>query len=244
MKALKSILSIIITSAGMFVNTGLDAQSKLQDLMSMDGFLVNNGDTLFGSVYMKQKYLDNHPYSLVFTGRDNIKKEYTAGTVAAVGVYSIPGRNEFGDLQSHSLADYESIPSPKSGGNIFALRLIDGKIKVFQNRSAGTISSSKTMEMTKFDGIGFRFSPEEGLVIGPRFRTSYQVIDEKTRYTSYFIQKDNGAVLKISKDNYEELYPALFDDCPAIKAETDKNPDLKKFKNFMLLVEIYDQLCL
>ena len=243
MKTIKNILHIILTVLGISLLSSLEAQSGWQDYLSMDGFVVNNGDTVFGTVYMKQKFIDNHPYAIVFTGADKVKQEFTAGTVSAVGIYSVPQRNEFGEIVSYSLADYESIPSPKSGKMIFALRLLDGRIEVFQNRSSASIGTSKTVEKSKFDGIGFRFCPEEGLVIGPTFRTSYQVIDEKTRYTSYFIQKNEGAVLKISKDNYAELFPALFDDCPAITAEIEKNPDLLKFKNFMLLAEVYDQLC-
>ncbi len=131
----------------------------------------------------------------------------------------------------------------KKGTPVFYNRLLDGKLQVYQNRSS-VIMTKETAEVnTEFDGIEFRYSKETGLTVGPTYRTSYRIIESRTRYSSYFIVKDHGAFQKIDKDNYDNVFPALFGDCPDIQQELNKNPDLRKFKNFMILAEVYNQLC-
>jgi hypothetical protein len=122
-------------------------------------------------------------------------------------------------------------------------RLLDGKIKVYMNRSSTSTSTSKVEETSKFDGIGFSLSRGEGLRIGPTYTTTYTVIEERTRYSSYFVEKYKGQLVKVTKKNYDELFPKIFDMCPAIQKELEKNPDLKLFKNFMIFTEVYNQLC-
>jgi hypothetical protein len=139
--------------------------------------------------------------------------------------------------------NYVSMPSMKKGTPVFYNRLLDGKLQVYQNRSSVIITKETAEVNTEFDGIEFRYSKENGLTVGPTYRTSYRIIESRTRYSSYFIIKDHGAFQKIDKDNYDLVFPALFGDCPQIQGELIKNPELRKFKNFMILTEVYNQLC-
>jgi hypothetical protein len=131
----------------------------------------------------------------------------------------------------------------KKGTPVFYNRLLDGKLQVYQNRSSVIITKQTAEVNTEFDGIEFRYSKETGLTVGPSYRTSYRIIESRTRYSSYFIIKDHGMFQKIDKDNYDTVFPALFGVCNEIQQELNKNPDLRKFKNFMILAEVYNQLC-
>ncbi|MCK5667183.1 MAG: hypothetical protein KAI17_27040, partial [Thiotrichaceae bacterium] len=92
----------------------------------------------------------------------------------------------------------------------------------------------------KITGIHFTYSIDGGLIIGPSFKTTTYV---KIWHTSYYIEKDDGELIKIDKNNYEVLWPSLFEDCPEINEEVNLNPDLKEFKNFLLVVRLYNDLC-
>jgi hypothetical protein len=85
--------------------------------------------------------------------------------------------------------------------------------------------------------------PGEGLIIGPTNRTDYRIIESRSRWTSYFVVKDGGEMMKVEKENYDTLVEQLFGDCPAMEDEFIRNPDLKKNKNFMILTEVYNRLC-
>jgi hypothetical protein len=139
--------------------------------------------------------------------------------------------------------NYESIPSLNKGIPVFIYRFLDGRIKVFQHRTAQGMSSGKVENPSKIDGITFSFSPDEGLSIGPSYKTSYIIIEGRSGYLSYLVSKDKGKLLEVNKKNYDNVFPALFGDCPEIGQEIEKNPDLTKFRNFMILAEIYNQIC-
>jgi len=236
--------NLILMSLLLLIHQALLCQVKgLTGLMSVDGFLVNNGDTLFGSILWKQKYIENNPYAIRFTDGNGESRIYDAGMISGLGTYSIPVINEFDEIVSYEPENYECRPSFKKNQPVFLNRLMDGRIKVFLNRSSMSITTSAIKEKSKMDGINFSFSPGEGLTIGPTYKTSYRIIESRTRYASYFVEKNGGTLLKISRDNYDEFFRELFDDCPAIQTELEKNPVLKLFKNFMLLTEIYNQLC-
>ncbi len=57
------------------------------------------------------------------------------------------------------------------------------------------------------------------------------------------VVKDGGEMIKVEKENFDPLFEQLFGDCPAMQEELAMNPDLKKFKNFMILAEVYNRLC-
>jgi hypothetical protein len=204
----------------------VSAQTEGMDIeMPADGFVIlNSGDTLYGRISWKLKYVENNPAEIKFIPENGAAINYKAG--------EIRGFN-----------DYVSMPSFKKGVPVFLKRLVDGRIKVFQNRSSATFTNEKTETTSEFDGIEFRYSREDGLTVGPTYKVTSQVIESKTRYSSYFITKDNGDLFKIDKDDFDANFPVLFRDCPEIQQELNRNPDLGKFRNFMLLTEVYNQLC-
>ena len=125
----------------------------------------------------------------------------------------------------------------------FTTGFLTENYRYIQNRSSVIITKETAEVNTEFDGIEFRYSKEIGLTVGPTYKTSYRIIESRTRYSSYFIIKDHGPFQKIDKDNYDSVFASLFGDCPEIQQELNKNPDLRKFKNFMILTEVYNQLC-
>jgi hypothetical protein len=193
--------------------------------MPSDGYVIlRNGDSLYGRITWRLKYVENNPVEIKFTPVNGSTTIYKAGEISG-------------------FEDYVSMPSFKKGVPVFYNRLLNGRIKVFQNRSSAIITNEKVETTSEFNGLEFSYSSEDGLTIGPRFITSSRVIESRTRYSSYFVTKDNGALQKIEKENYESGFSTLFGDCQAIQQELIRNPDLGKFKNFMLLVEIYNNLC-
>jgi hypothetical protein len=72
----------------------------------------------------------------------------------------------------------------------------------------------------------------------------YNIVKARSRYLSYLVSKDNGQLVKVDKDYFESNFKDLFGDCQPIGDEIAKNPDLRKFKNFMLLADIYNHLCM
>ena len=202
-------------------------------MMPVPGYIFfGNGDTLFGSLKWSLKYVENNPVEIKFTSKDGSTKVYTASDIRGFG-NNVSGLNE----------NYVSLPSMKKGVPVFMNRLMGGRVAVYLNRSSMGMSSSTTVERSRIDGIGFFFVPGEGLTIGPSYHTDIKVINSRSRYSSYFVSKDYGAVVKVDKDNYETEFKTLFEDCQAVTDELNKNPDLGKFKNFMILAEVYNRLC-
>jgi hypothetical protein len=205
-----------------------------------EGYVImKNGDTLNGRINWRMKYTENNPTEIKFIPENGPAQILNAGDISGLAVYA---RTDF-DGNEMPQENYVSLPAMKKGTPVFYNRLLDGKLQVYQNRSSVIITKETAEVNTEFDGIEFRFSKENGLTIGPTYKTSYRVIERKTRFSSYFIIRDHGAIQKIDKDNYESVFPELFGDCPDIQRELVKNPDLRKFKNFMLLAEVYNQLC-
>jgi hypothetical protein len=213
-------------------------------MMAVDGYVVlSNGDTLQGSIKWSLKYVENNPVEIKFTARNGATKIFNASEIRGFGNYMKAVKKDFDTPEELELENYVSMPSMKKGVPVFLNRLMDGKIIIFQNRSSLGTSSAKVEEHSKIDGISFNFTPGEGLYIGPTYRTSYRIIEGRTRYSSYFVSKANGALIKVEKENYDSLFPSLFGDCPGIEQELLKNPDLRKFKNFTILAEVYNQTC-
>lgn len=205
-----------------------------------DGYVImKNGDTLNGRINWRMKYAENNPTEIKFISETGSPQILNAGDISGLAIYPRT------DYEGHELPqeNYVSLPSMKKGIPVFYNRLLDGKLQVYQNRSSVSMTKETSEVTTEFDGIEFRFSKESGLTVGPTYTTSYRIIESRTRYSSYFIIKDHGPFQKIDKDNYDSVFSALFGDCPDIQRELIKNPDLRKFKNFMILTEVYNQLC-
>lgn len=205
-----------------------------------EGYVImKNGDTLYGRINWRMKYSENNPAEIKLVPENSPPQILNAGDVSGLAIYP---HTDF-DGYEIPQENYVSMPSPKKGTPVFYNRLINGKLQVYQNRSSMIITKETAEVTTEFDGIEFRYSKENGLTVGLSYKTSYRVIESRTRYSSYFIIKDNGTLKKIDKDNYDSEFPYLFGDCPGIQKELDKNPDLRKFRNFMILAEVYNQLC-
>jgi hypothetical protein len=248
MISIKSIykLIIVITMTN-WLSLQLSAQNEdiipgTAPVLPVNGYIIlSNGDTLYGKLRWALKYVENNPVEIKFFAENGATKSFNASEIKGFGNQVNLWMEENPVPISLQMEHYTSLPSYKKGVPVFLNRLIDGMITVYQNRSSGIHSSSKVVEKTRIDGIGFSFSPGEGLSIGPTYRTDYKIIYGRTRFSSYFISKNNAALVKIDRNNYEAIFSSLFDDCPSINEEIKKNPDLKMFKNFMILAEVYNQ---
>jgi hypothetical protein len=201
--------------------------------------ILSSNDIIYGEVKWPWKYVDNHPSEIKFTSESGAVKTFNAAEIKGAGNLSPAGIPGLGD----GWDDYVTLPSPKKGIPVFYYRMIPGMVTVYQNRSAAVFQSTKVQEKTRIDGIGFTWTPGEGLSIGPRYRTDFRVIKSTTRYSSYFVVKENGPMGKVEKDSYAASFHSLYGDCPQLGQELNKNPDLMDFKNFLLVAEIYNQLC-
>ena len=210
----------------------------------VDGYIIlSNGDTLYGQLKWRLKYVENNPVEIKFYSENGASKVFNAKEITGFGNYTKPIKEDFDTQLDFQLEHYVSMPSYKKGIPVFMNRLLKGKISVFMNRSSLQFGGDEVVEISEFDGIMFSYSSDEGLRIGPTYRTSYKIIQKRVRYSSYFVVKGDSAIIKVEKSNYDTIFQSLFEDCPAIIEELDKNPDLRKFKNFMLLVEVYNQIC-
>ena len=222
----------------------LSAQPGMAATIPFDGYVIlNNGDTLTGKIRWSLKYVENNPVEIKFIDESGYSEFFKADAIRGFG-NTLPGWTvDEPEFLGQSSQDYISVPSFKKNIPVFMHRLLEGRIIVLQNRKSGMISSSTTVVKKRFDGIAFSWSPGEGLSIGPSYRTDFRVIEARTRFTSYFIIKEKKPIIKIDKDNYEENFDSLFGDCPAISEELNKNPDLRSFRNFMILTEVYNRIC-
>jgi hypothetical protein len=185
------------------------------------------------------KYAENNPVEIKFIPENGSARILNAADLSGLAI------NPHTDFDGNEMPqeNYVSMPAMKKGTPVFYNRLIDGKLQVFQNRSSVIITKETAEVNTEFDGIEFRYSKENGLTVGLAYKTSYRILESRRRFSSYFIIKNKGEFQKIDKDNYDSVFPALFGDCNEIQLELNKNPDLRKFKNFMILAEVYNQLC-
>jgi hypothetical protein len=250
MKPIKSIYGMIILVAVTMVPTlQLSAQDEgrfpgTAPLIPVEGYVIlNDGETLYGKIRWTLKYVENNPVEIKFYAENGATISYDAGEIKGFG-NRIDQWIEGNPIPiSLEMENYVSVLSYKKKVPVFMNRLIDGIITVYQNRSSVFHSSSKVIEKTRMDGINFTFSFDDGLSIGPNFRTEYNVIYRRTGFSSYYVSKDSEPLVKVDKDNYEALFKTLFGDCPAIDQEIERNPDLMKFKNFMIVAEVYNQVC-
>jgi hypothetical protein len=239
---MRSFLLWMIPGTGILLGNFLNSYAQPGETAPMAGegyVIMKNGDTLNGRINWRMKYVENNPTEIKFIPENGSPRILNAGEVSGL---AIDPRTDFEGNELPRVS-YVSMPAMKKGTPVFYNRLLNGKLQVFQNRSSVIITKETAEVTTEFDGIEFRYSKKTGLTIGPTYKTSYRVIESRTRYSSYYIIKNGGEFQKIEKDNYDSVFPALFGDCPDIQRELVKNPDLRKFKNFMILAEVYNQLC-
>jgi len=238
-------LSLILMVIGfILVPTTLFAQKGMAPGMLVDGYVIqSNGDTLNGRLKWRLKYVENNPVEIKFISENGATNIFNASEIPGFGNYTSLIREDFDDPEEFLLENYISKPSFKKGIPVFYNRLLDGRIVVFQNRSSNQLGGDKVEVISKIDGIAFGFSGDEGLTIGPSYTTSYRIIEGRVRHSSYYVEKNNESFIKVKKDNFDTVFNSLFEDCPEIQLELEKNPELREFKNFMLLVEVYNQIC-
>lgn len=205
--------------------------------------LLNNGDTLQGLVKWRVNYVENNLAEIMFTAKNGNSRIFNAGEIKGFGHYIGEKVIYLNTPESPENENYESTPSLKKGTPVFIFRFLDGRIKVFQHRSMKGMNQGPVEEPSKIEGISFRFNQVEGLFIAPFYKTSYRIIEARSHYLSYLVSKDKVNLLEVNKKNYENVFTALFGDCPEIGKEIEKNPDLASFKNFIILAEIYNQIC-
>lgn len=215
-------------------------------ILPVPGYVIySNGDTLWGELTWSLKYLENNPVEIKFTPRGGTRQILKAGDIPGFGqqLSAWVGEDDAAAKIALPPEDYVSVLSWKKKEPVFMNRLITGRMTVYLNRSSVGVSTSRIESSSRIDGIGFTWAPGDGLTIGPTYRTDYRLVEGWSRYTSYFVVKDGGEMIKVEKEGYEEMLPKLFGDCPPMQAEIDKNPDLLKFKNFMILAAVYNQMC-
>ena len=227
------------------VSVKLPAQHGMAPtFMTVDGYVIlSNGDTLYGQLKWKLKYVENNPVEIKFYSENGSNKNFKAGEIRGFGNYTKIVKEDFDTPYDAELEHYVSMPSFKKGVPVFINRLVNGKINVYLNRSSLQYGGDQVVEISEFDGIYFSYSGDEGLSIGPTYKTSYKIIEKRARFSSYYVVKDEGNMIKLEKSNYDDYFPGLFEDCPAITEEINNDTKLRDFKNFMLLVEIYNELC-
>lgn len=244
----KALLLVIIP---VMMSTEISAQDEsmgpgMAPVLPVPGYvLYNNGDTVWGKITWSLKYVENNPVEIRFTSMDGRKQTLRAGEIFGFGnqLSTWIGEDDVTAKIPLPPEDYVSLPSWKKKEPVFLNRLITGRVTVYLNRSSIGMSKSRVETRSRIDGVGFTWSPGEGLTIGPTYRTDYRIIEGRSRYTSYFVVKDGGEMIKVEKENYEMLVEQFFGDCPSMQDEFARNPDLRKFKNFMILAEIYNRLC-
>jgi hypothetical protein len=247
-QAANILLFILITSWMPGIMTGQEEQLTMihgaTPGIYMKGFVILlNRDTVYGKLKWSQKYVENNPVEIKFTPEGGEPWVYNAIDIRGLGMYWPSPDEPDGTVTAPRLEIYETLASFKKGVPVFMNRLLDGRIRIYNNRSAPAMTGQTVEVQREMEGIAFSFTITDGLSIGPYYRISYKIIEEHTRFRNCFVIKDFGSMVKVDKGNYEQVFPTLFGDCPALSKELEKNPDLKEYKNFMLLAEIYNQIC-
>jgi hypothetical protein len=240
MTALLSIIIIPEISA-----QGDHAGPGMAPVLPVPGYVIyNDGDTVWGKLAWSLKYTENNPVEIRFTPEGGTKQTLRTRDIRGFGNQLSLWEDDEAAGIPLPLEHYVRVPSWKKKEPVFMNRIINGRLTVYLNRSSFSVSSSRVESISKIDGIGFTWEPGKGLYVGPTYHTWYRIIEARTRYSSYFVVMDDGEMKRVDKDNYESLLTQLFGDCSALQDEFTKNPDLRKFKNFMILAEVYNQMCI
>ena len=212
-------------------------------MIPVRGFIITrSGEYIHGKIAYG-KFTENYMSEIKFTDKDGIKTIYSASELAGMAISVTGDYDEHMVILGNNWDIYECRPSPKKGIMVFMSRFTDGRIKVFMNRSSAILSSGKEDINLGFNGISFTYSTLDGLTIESEYVVSSEYIETRRWYSSYYVEKDGGKLIKVEKGNYEEMWSVLTGDCPKIPEEVSKNPDLEKFRNFLLVAEIYNQIC-
>jgi hypothetical protein len=252
MKTFKLILVFpIILIVSFLTNRQLSAQTAgglphgLPAGIPTPGYVIlSNGVTLQGKIKWAMKYVENNPVEIKFTSENGASKSFNANEVKGFGNQFLLRADDDPQAVLTKMENYVSVPSFKKGVPVFMNRLLEGRITIYQNRSAA-VSDNSVVEtkITGINGITFSFSLAEGLYIGPSLIRDSRIISERSHSSSYFVVKGKTPMIKVEKGNYESLFKTLFGDCAEIDQELVKNPDLIKFKNFYILAEVYNRIC-
>jgi len=211
----------------------------LSSMVAQHGYIIlNTGDTIYGK-FKSGKIASGYMSQVILIGQNKEKTHYNAETIMELGIEHIIYNDSFKPVNSF-WEFFESKSLPKKGNMRLMRPFEKGIITVFYNSRSSETTLENTVSNGKIDGISFSYSFEDGLIFGP---TTELITSIKTWYSSYYIEKEGGKLTKVNKKNYVSLWPSLFKDCPAIIKEVNKNPELKDFKNFLLIVGIYNQLC-
>jgi|WetSurMetagenome_2_1015567.scaffolds.fasta_scaffold66988_2 hypothetical protein len=211
--------------------------------LPVKGYVVlNDGDTLKGEVIWRFKYVENNLSGIRFIAEGGENFVFNANDIIAFGDEPFTWKNENPVPRQIKTEDYLSLPSYKKEAQVFMHRLLDGRITVFQNRNSSVILYSNLKLNNRIEGEYFIYSPVEGLSISPEYMTQPSVVKYISRFSGYYVRKDNGELIKVDRKNYKKIFDTLFSDCPNIANEITKNPVLKEFRYFMILTEIYNKL--
>lgn len=226
------------------IQSTISAQlSGMPPMGNVYGYVIlSNGDTLPGLIKWKLKYVENNLAEITFTAKNGNSRDFKAGDIPGFGYNPGASINDFSRPEDPGYENYESVPSLKKEIPVFISRFINGRIKVFQNRSQIHFSG-KDEELSGIEGIVFTFIPDKGLFIGQVYKPANVIISIMKGNTNYLVRKDKGKLMKIDKKNYADAFPTLFGGCPDIEKELVKNPGLAEFKNFIILTEVFNQIC-
>lgn len=190
------------------------------------GYIVlSNGDTIPGLIKWQLKYVENNLSEISFTALNYNSKILPAGEILAFGYRGYYDK-------------YESVPSLKKSLSVYMYRFLDGRIKIFLNRSSGIPLGRHKSDITT--GL-FSFDAQRGMNIG-KIHIPADVFNICADARNFLVLKENGELRKINKDNYIEAFSELFSDCPEIMNEADKYPEMKDFVNFVIVTAAYNNL--
>jgi hypothetical protein len=233
----ESVFGLMLFFSACLNSTGQQA-GKTQIIPTQGFVILLSGDTLFGKIAYS-KFTEKFISAINFTGQNGDTTTYDAYGIKGLGISVSGYYSELSPPDAFVWDIYQCRPLPGNGEMVFMSLLYDGKIKVFFNPKSTKI----TTDPTHMDGVEFSISSqEEGLTIEPTY-SEPDYSEYRTRYSSYYVEKEGTAMLKVEKGNYKTQWNILFGDCPLMVDEVDKNPDLTKFKNFPIAVDIYNQIC-
>jgi hypothetical protein len=204
--------------------------------------ILLNGDTLQGSIVWRNKYVEKNPVEISFTPVQGTTRIYSASQLVGFGNHRQTLQTGKDETLTLDAEYYASMPSIKNGVPVFMNRLSSGRITVYRNHS--TRWNGPRVEARKeMNGIDIDHVAGQGLIITRSYKTNYRVIEGRQTANCYFASKDGGDLVTVTRKNYESLFPLLFGGCAGIYQEIKDNPELKDFNNFVILAEMYDQMC-
>jgi hypothetical protein len=209
----------------------------------VNGYVVlDNGDTLQGQVIWRFKYKENNLSGIRFIASDGENYVFNASDIIGFGDEPMAWKKDNPVPRQIRTEDYVSVPSYRRQTQVFMHRLLDGRITIYQNRNSSMIPYSKIDLNESIEGINFAYSPVKGLMIGEECISRPSVIRYRSHYTSFYLKKDNGDMIRVDRKNYQKVFDSIFSDSKAVMNEIEKNPALKEFKNLMILAEVYNKL--